>query len=111
MTVCLATDGLSSTNTLSLWDEMRFVLENGRDGAPVPTPRELLKMVTLDAAHALGLEDEIGSLAVGKKADYIVVDISRMDDKGDLYTSLINHTRDYHVHKVVVAGEVLKQVN
>ncbi|HEY5800327.1 MAG TPA: amidohydrolase family protein, partial [Burkholderiaceae bacterium] len=44
------------------------------------TPREALLGTTLHAARALGLQDEVGSLAVGKRADFALWDIARPAD-------------------------------
>jgi imidazolonepropionase len=41
------------------------------------TPREALAGVTINAAHALGMHGEVGSLAVGKRADFVLWDIER----------------------------------
>ncbi len=62
----IGTDSLASNESLSILDELRFV--RTRVEAP-PSPAGLLRMVTLDAAAALGLADEIGSLEAGKQAD------------------------------------------
>ncbi|HFB54940.1 MAG TPA: amidohydrolase, partial [Hellea balneolensis] len=43
------------------------------------TPQQALRAVTLDAAWSLGLEDEIGSLEVGKRADFTVLDQNPFD--------------------------------
>lgn len=106
--VVLGTDGLSSTNSLSLWDELRAAYElTSKD----LLAKDLFAMVTKNAALVLGLEGEIGTLARGKKADYLLVDISSLPDETDFYKALLCYVRDYHVHKVVANGETLKRVN
>jgi len=107
----LGTDGLASTNTLSLWDELRFAMEvSGGQGGRF-SAEELLKMVTIQAARVLNLEAEVGSLSVGKKADYILVDASTCPENENIFSHLIQNTKSYHIHQVVVNGEVLKTVN
>lgn len=69
-TVCLGTDSLGSTPTLSILDEMRFV---SRQVAPDVGGRTLLLMATLLGAWALRRETEVGSLATGKAADLAIV--------------------------------------
>ena len=66
----LGTDSLASNDTLSLWDEMRFLL---RQFPGVFTPEEALEMATLGAARALHVEDAAGSLEKGKRADFLVM--------------------------------------
>jgi len=66
LTVALGTDSLASNSSLSPLDELRFVHARVADAPP---PEQLLRMVTLDAARALGLDEQIGSLEPGKQAD------------------------------------------
>ncbi|MCJ7624144.1 MAG: amidohydrolase family protein, partial [Anaerolineaceae bacterium] len=72
-------------------------------------PGKLLEMVTIDAAHGLGMEVEIGSLEVGKKADIILVDLF----KPHLYPlNMIPSRIAYFAHgsdvdTVLVDGEIL----
>lgn len=109
--IALGTDGLPATNTLSMWDEMRAALETSRAQNFPLTPRDILAMATSDAAKTLGLEKEIGTLSVGKRADYLVVDAAGIPESSDIFDNLITQTRSYHVQKVVVNGHTLKRVN
>ncbi len=69
--LALGTDSLASNDSLSLWDEMRFLR---KEFSAVFTPGEVLAMATVTAARALGLDGEAGSLEEGKRADFLVVD-------------------------------------
>lgn len=110
--IALGTDGIASTNTLSLWDELRFVQErlSHKESNPI-TGKDLLNMVTRNSAKVLGLEESVGTLTKGKKADYIVIDASDIPSSGDLFSELIKTTKTYHIQKVVVSGKVLKSSN
>lgn len=66
VTVALGTDSAASNENLRLLEEARFAAQQTADPPPAET---LLRMVTLDAARALGLADRIGSLEPGKQAD------------------------------------------
>ncbi len=71
--VGLGTDSMMSNNTLSMLQEMRFAVLIQRaihQEAPVLTAADALRMATVDAARVLGLEREIGSIEVGKRADF-----------------------------------------
>ncbi|MGQ9861687.1 MAG: TRZ/ATZ family hydrolase [Thiobacillaceae bacterium] len=77
--VGIGTDGPASNNRLDCWQEMRLaaLLAKGMSGRPEIVPaRHALRMATVSGARALGLEERIGSIEVGKQADLVAVDLS-----------------------------------
>lgn len=78
ITVGLGTDGNISNNSLDMFEEMKFasLLQKVKryDAAALSAP-EVLRMATIDGARLLGLDREIGSLEVGKKADVVMLDL------------------------------------
>ncbi|MDY3554013.1 amidohydrolase family protein [Gemmata sp. JC717] len=73
--VCLGTDGLASNPDLDVLSEARFV----RSRYPDFPGAQLLRMVTLSGAEALGWADETGSLEPGKSADLVAVPLPDTD--------------------------------
>src|SRR5437867_2766022 len=75
--VALGADGAACNNRLDVFAEMRLaaLIQKPRLGADVLPAGRVLELATLGGARALGLEDEIGSIAVGKRADLIVLDL------------------------------------
>ncbi len=75
--VSLGTDLIGSIRTGDQFKDMRVAMLlqrlRFRDGSCLP-PGKVLEMATIDGARALGLEDQIGSLEVGKKADVILIE-------------------------------------
>ncbi len=71
--LAFGTDSLASNDSLSLFDEARFAAELWPGLFP---PEELLYMMTLGGARALGMDDVAGSLVPGKRADFIVVEVA-----------------------------------
>ncbi|WP_376690962.1 TRZ/ATZ family hydrolase [Wenzhouxiangella sp. EGI_FJ10409] len=77
--VAIGTDGAASNNTLDMFAETRLaaLLAKGASGDPEAVPAErALSMATINGARALGMEDRIGSIEVGKSADLAAVDLS-----------------------------------
>lgn len=75
--VSLGTDSSASNNNLDLFEEMKMaaLLHKGVRQNPVAVPAtEALRMATIYGAEAIFMEDRIGSLEVGKEADFIVID-------------------------------------
>jgi len=70
--VCIGTDSLASTDSLSVLDELRFL--RAEDGT-IRNER-LLRMGTIAGARALGLDAQVGSLEPGKRADLAVLPLS-----------------------------------
>lgn len=79
ITVAVTTDGTAPNRyfdllqTARLFQSVQHVLR-GHDRYFFP-PGKVLEMITIDAARVLGLEDQIGSLEPGKKADLVVLDM------------------------------------
>ena len=75
--VALGTDGHASNNNVNLFEELHLaalIHKGANEDAEVVPAATALRMATINGAKALGLEEEIGSLEVGKKADVIVLD-------------------------------------
>ena len=76
--VAIGTDGAASNNDLNLLGEMRTaaLLAKGVAGSASAVPAyTALRMATLNGARALGLDAEVGSIAEGKRADLVAVDL------------------------------------
>jgi len=92
ITVSLGTDSVASNNNLDLFEEIRFtaLLHKGVSGDPTVIPAiEALKMGTTYGARAIWQQNEIGSLRVGMKADFIAIDL----DQPHFYplTDIVSH--------------------
>ena len=77
--VSLGTDSPASAPSFDFFEELRSVVLSARARARRPdvlTAAETLELATLGSARALGLDEEIGSLVPGKRADLAVVSLS-----------------------------------
>jgi 5-methylthioadenosine/S-adenosylhomocysteine deaminase len=77
--VCIATDSPASTPSFDMFDEMRAAIMGARARERRPdalTAAEALELATLGGARALGLEDSVGSIVPGKKADLTVLSLA-----------------------------------
>ena len=108
----LGTDGAASNNDLDMFEAMRqaaFLHKlKSRDPRVVPAA-QALEMATLGGARALGMEREIGSLDVGKRADLIVVGMrrARQTPRYDPLSHLVYTTHGDDVETTIVNGQVL----
>jgi 5-methylthioadenosine/S-adenosylhomocysteine deaminase len=111
ITVSLGADGAACNNRLDMFEEMRLaaVLQAMRLGPGALPARDALWMATRSGARTLGLEAEIGSLDVGKRADLIIVDRDQphLTPGPDPYSTLVYSARGADVRTTVVDGEVL----
>ena len=111
VTVGLGTDGAASNNRLDIFAEMRLsaLLAKGSTGdAAVLPAHDVLAMATLHAAQALGLDEKIGSIEVGKYADLTAVNLSdfNVNPCYDPISHLIYVCGREHVTHTWVAGEL-----
>lgn len=106
--VCLGADGAPCNNNLDAFHEMRLaaLIHKPRFGPTAMRARDVLEMATVRGARALGLEAEIGSLEVGKKADVTVVNpaVLHATPSGDVYSTLVYALTGADVEHVFVDG-------
>ncbi len=88
--LALGTDSLASNDSLSLWDEMRFLLELYPKHF---TPEDVLIIGTLQGARAIGRGAEAGSLEPGKRADFLLVEPLQRVLTGDLSEQILYNSR------------------
>lgn len=110
--VGIGTDGPMSGNTLDLFSQFApvtmFQKLLGRSRKPMPAV-EVLRMATIEGARVLGLDERIGSLDTGKRADLVRIDVSapRMQPIYDIYASLVFSAMPIDVRDVMVSGKWL----
>lgn len=91
--VGVGTDGCASNNDLDMFEEMRLaaLLAKGVGGSPVALPAEdAVAMATIEGARAVFLDHLTGSLEPGKRADLIVLDMSRTHSLPHFQTTGLN---------------------
>jgi 5-methylthioadenosine/S-adenosylhomocysteine deaminase len=111
-TVGLGTDGAASNNDLDMFEAMRFAAllhKLGSNDPRVLPARRVLQMATIDGARALGLDKQVGSIEVGKRADVIIVRATsaRQTPMYDPVSHLVYTTRGDDVQTSIVNGKVL----
>jgi 5-methylthioadenosine/S-adenosylhomocysteine deaminase len=82
VTVSLGTDGVSASGNLSLMRQMYLVagmFKDARNDPSIVGARKALRMATIDGARALLWDDEVGSLEIGKKADFVLFDLDHIE--------------------------------
>lgn len=115
VTVAIGTDGAASNNRLDMWGETRLasLLAKGVSGsADRFTAAECLHAATVGGARAIGLEDRIGSVRIGKQADLISVAIPQdpfTQPAPDLLSHLVYVADRHNVTNVWVAGRQVVQ--
>ena len=113
--VSIGTDGASSNNNLDLIEELKTasLLQKVSTLDPkVLTSDEAIAMGTINGARTLGLEDEIGSIEVGKKADIILIDTNcanMVPDSSSLSSNVIYSANGSNVDTTICNGKILME--
>jgi 5-methylthioadenosine/S-adenosylhomocysteine deaminase len=84
LNISLGSDGSASNNRLDIMEEMRLaaLLIKGSTKSPELLPaKEVIKMATINGAKALGLEAEIGSIEINKKADIVAINLNSIENQ------------------------------
>jgi 5-methylthioadenosine/S-adenosylhomocysteine deaminase len=114
ITVGIGTDGCASNNNLDLFQEMDTVAKLHKVNTLDPTVMDaqtVVRMATIDGARVLGLEDQIGSLERGKRADVIIIDMRQphLIPMYNVYSHLVYAVSGHDVATTIVNGKVLME--
>lgn len=110
--VSLGADGAPCNNNLDAFVEMRLaaLIQKPTHGPRAMPARRVLELATIDGARALDIDDEVGSIEVGKAADLVVVDLDAdpgCGPGGDVYSRLVYSAHRHNVRHVFASGRQL----
>ncbi|WIF95550.1 amidohydrolase [Caminicella sporogenes] len=112
--ISLGTDGSCSNNNLNMFEEINLaaILNKGitKDSTLIPAI-EAVKMATINGAKALGIDDKVGSIEIGKCADIILLDLNKphLYPKYNLISSIVYSAQSSDVDTVIVDGNILME--
>ncbi len=109
--VCLGTDGAASNNCLNMFHELSLLtlIHKGTGKTPqCVSAKEGFRIATINGAKALGLEKEIGSIEVGKKADLAILDLNTpsLTPRNNLIAGLSYSANGSEVDTVIINGQI-----
>ncbi len=107
--VSMGTDGAASNNNLDLLEEISIAakVQKGIKGDPtVVDVKTCMKMLTIWGAECLGLDKEIGSIEIGKKADIVVMDMKKphLQPIYNIFSTIIYSAKASDIIHVFVNG-------
>ena len=110
--ISLGTDGSASNNDLDMFSEMDSAAKLAKVSALDPiavSAKETVRMATINGAKALGMENEIGSLEIGKKADIIILNFNKphLVPVYDYYSHLVYSASGSDVETCIIDGKIV----
>lgn len=109
ISVSLGADGAACNNRLDMFTEMRTaaLLQKALHGPEVLPANRALRMATIDGAAALGLDADIGSIEIGKRADVTLVRMDRLHSTPveDVVSAVVYSAQPNDVETVLIDGE------
>ncbi|MGQ9798912.1 MAG: amidohydrolase family protein [Ignavibacterium sp.] len=114
ISVSLGADGAPCNNNLSVLTEMRLaaLIQKPLYDASVMDAKTVFKLATIEGAKALHLENEIGSIEPGKKADIVLMNLnssfnSYFDSDASIFSDIVYSSGINNIHSVIVEGKWL----
>ena len=112
ISVSLGADGAPCNNNLSVFNEMRLasLIQKPIHGPLAMDAKTVFKLASIEGAKALHLQNEIGSIEIGKKADLVLLDLSTnthslSDDDESIYSDIVFSSTSDSVNSVMIEGE------
>lgn len=111
ISVSLGADGAPCNNNLNMFTEMRFasLIQKPKYGAKIMDAETVFRLATIEGAKALHLDNDVGSIEKGKKADIVLIDldeatqpICEYDDQ--IYSRIVYSASASNVRHVMVNG-------
>jgi 5-methylthioadenosine/S-adenosylhomocysteine deaminase len=113
ISVSLGADGAACNNRLDMFTEMRTaaLLQKALHGPEVLPAHRVLRMATREGARAMGLDAELGSIEIGKRADLALVRLHGLHSTpvSDVISALVYSAEAEDVHTVIIDGQVMMQ--
>jgi cytosine/adenosine deaminase-related metal-dependent hydrolase len=111
ISVSIGADGAPCNNRLDMFTEMRTaaLIQKALHGADALPALTMLRMATIGGARALGLDGEIGSIEVGKRADLMLLDIGALHTTPhpDPVSTIVYAAEACDVETVIIDGRVV----
>ena len=112
VSVSLGADGAACNNRLDMFTEMRTaaLLQKAQHGPEVLPALQALRLATIEGAKAMGLDKEIGSIEIGKRADLVVLNISDLHatpTPRDLASAIVYSAQPEDVQTVIIDGRLV----
>ena len=112
--VALGTDGSSSNNNLNMFEELKLAAILNKSvnlDATSVSAYEAIEMATINGAKALGIDDKVGSLEVGKHADLILIDLdkSHLYPRHDMVSTVGYSVIGSDVDTVIIDGNIVME--
>lgn len=109
--IALGTDGQGSGCNLDMFETMKYacLLQQGYQENPqIINAYEVLKMATINGAKAMGLEERIGSIEVGKTADMIMIDLKSETNQpvNDIISNIVYNGKGQNVCTTIIQGKI-----
>ena len=115
--ISLGTDNVM-VNNLDLFEEMRYLYRILRvlgnyDKSIKLTSRELLKMITINAARNFRIENNFGSISEGKGADFFLIDLDGPNyytnnlNRDNVFDIIVQRTKSENIARTYIKGEVV----
>lgn len=108
--VGMGVDGEASADLADPFENLRtglYAIRDKYENAGIMSPYDVLRLHTMGSADVLGVADRLGSLEVGKLADFLVIDPSEYGHVFDPYATLVFVTSQPDLERVYVGGELM----
>lgn len=111
ISVSLGADGAPCNNRLDIFTEMRTsaLLQKVLHGSRSLPAQMVLRMATINGAKALGLEDQIGSIEIGKRADIVLLNLNSLHTtpRFDPVSAVVYAAEISNVETVIIDGRII----